>query len=395
MPQSRLQYLLDRYKTKTYTPAEKEELAELILTSENDEAINEYLQLSWNATSAGEDMTAEKSSFIINSILQQKQHSEEAVSEKTAPLIHFSYWRRIAAAIIFFAFAGAAYFIFSKKNMKTDTIAVVLTQVKDIPPPQSTKAIITLSNGQTILLDSINAGTLFLQQQVSVTKTADGQIIYTGNTSEIVYNTLTNPRGSKAITLVLADGTRIWLNSESSLTYPIAFSGNQRKVTITGEAYFEVAKDINHPFVVDAKGVLTEVLGTHFNINCYDDEASTNITLLEGSVKISKGIVTGLLKPNQQAQLSAGLKIIDEVNTDEVVAWKEDKFKFGAKADLATIMRQIARWYNVDVEYRGKITGHVGGGISRSVNASQVLQMLEKTGVAKFNIEGNRIIVMP
>ena len=204
--------------------------------------------------------------------------------------------------------------------------------------------------------------------------------------------------------MVLADGSKVWLNAASSLRFPATFTGSERKVELTGEGYFEVAKNAAMPFKVDVAGKgEVEVLGTHFNINAYEDEATINTTLLEGKIKLTAtdsrlpAHDSWLLSPGQQAQLSAngGISLNRNPDTEEVMAWKNGKFHFGEAADIQTIMRQIARWYDVQVEYKGKVTEHIGGTISRNVNVSKVLEMLEMTGTVNFWVNGKKVTVMP
>jgi ferric-dicitrate binding protein FerR (iron transport regulator) len=195
---------------------------------------------------------------------------------------------------------------------------------------------------------------------------------------------------------MLSDGSKVWLNAASSLRFPASFAGKERKVELLGEAYFEVAKNAAMPFKVKVNGMEVEVLGTHFNINSYENESTVRTTLLEGSVKINNNNSSSLLKPGQQAQVNkAGeIKIINNVDVEEAIAWKEGKFQFD-RADIHDIMRQLARWYDVDVEYKGSVSSHFGGTISRDVNLSQVLNMLHLTGEVKFQIEDRKVIVMP
>jgi transmembrane sensor len=230
-----------------------------------------------------------------------------------------------------------------------------------------------------------------------VIKTAEGLIIYKAATGRIKgkmqFNTLTNPKGSNVIAMILEDGSKVWLNAGSSLTYPVAFIGKERKVSITGEAYFEVAKNKAMPFRITRDGMLVEVLGTHFNVNAYGDEPHMKVTLLEGAVKISSGNVSGLLKPGQQAKVKDNdINVQSDINVDQVMAWKNGYFSF-EKAGITEVMRQISRWYNIEVTYEGKVPDeNFGGELRRNSKLSSVLKVLEKTGVA-FRIENNRVIV--
>ncbi len=270
-----------------------------------------------------------------------------------------------------------------------------------ILPPGSDKAVLTLSDGSIIILDDASAGHIAMQEKVKVSKIDDGILVYQPNelSTALVYNSISTPKGGK-FSITLSDGSRVWLNAASSLRFPVNFVGKERRVELTGEGYFEIAKDKSKPFIVDVAGKEeVEVLGTHFNINAYNDESSINTTLLEGSIKVKTAgsAQSKLLSPGQQFMLfSEGKnKVHSDVDLDETIAWKNDKFDFGESTDLENVMRQIARWYDVEVEYAGNVSGiHLSGSISRNVDASKVFQMLELTGVAQFRISGKKVIVM-
>lgn len=287
-------------------------------------------------------------------------------------------WKRwaVAASILLLLGLGWYFLFFEPKNTNP-----ALTKTTDIEAPKVTKAMIRLADGRMISLDSL---TTFTQDGVTLLKDKDGKIIYSplvspAETDEI-FNVLTNPRGSKVVNLTLGDGTKVWLNSESSLKYPIAFKGNQRKVEITGEAYFEVSKDPTKKFIVSGNGVTTEVLGTHFNVHTYDN--ANEITLLEGSVKVNGTTIT----PGKQARVIDVVRVVD-VDTDEVMAWKNGIFNY-TNQDISVIMRDIARWYDVEIVYDGqKPADKFSGIINRSNNVSQVLKMLEQTNRVHFTIE--------
>jgi ferric-dicitrate binding protein FerR (iron transport regulator) len=205
----------------------------------------------------------------------------------------------------------------------------------------------------------------------------------------VEYHTLNVPKGSKPMEVQLADGSQVWLNAASSITFPTRFSGDDRRVSITGEAYFEVSKDAGKKFLVSTNATTTEVLGTHFNINAYGNEPSVKITLLEGSVRVNGSII----QPGQQALSAKGsVTVVDDINIEQVMAWKNGMFEFN-ETDIQTIMRQIERWYDVEVVFDGTITQHFNGTIPRQVNASKVLGMLEKTGGVRFSIEGKKVLV--
>ena len=322
--------------------------------------------------------------------------------EEKKPAVHsftlYTKWWWAAASIILLLATGSYFLFFNNKNTPGHGQESTAAVMHDVKAPGTSRAMITLSNGQKIFLDSANNGTLATQNKVKLVKTADGKIEYRVGSlvgsHEIEYNTLSNPRGSKVIDMTLADGSRIWLNAGSSVTYPVAFVGNERRVTMNGEAYFEVVHNEKMPFKISKDGVEVTVLGTHFNVNAYDDEADIKVTLLEGSVKVNKENSSELLKPGQQAVVTDKINVANDVDVVEVMAWKNGYFSFKG-ADIETIMRQVARWYDVDVVFEGKMPSkHYRGKASRDLNASQMLKVLEESGI-KFKIEGKKIIVMP
>jgi ferric-dicitrate binding protein FerR (iron transport regulator) len=227
-------------------------------------------------------------------------------------------------------------------------------------------------------------------------KQADGRLAYEAakeSSDAVAYNVLTIPRGGK-YNIVLEDGTKVWLNSASSLRFPTAFKGKERRVELTGEGYFEVAKNTAMPFVVSTgNGHEVEVLGTHFNIMSYADESTEKTTLLEGAVRVRKGTGSVVLAPGQQSWGDRGsLRVIKDADVAEAMAWKNDLFKF-SQADMPSIMRQIARWYDVDVTYQEDIPGHFSGTIPRSADLEKVFHMLELTGSVHFTIKGRQVLV--
>lgn len=316
----------------------------------------------------------------------------QIVPERTsAPLksLHFPRSRWWAAASILLLLGAASYFLFFDASPKPAPIVKISQPTEDVKAPVSSKAMITLSNGQQVLLDSL---TSLSQGTVKIHKTTDGQIVYNGSAATLEYNTMINPRGSKVQPLTLHDGTKVWLNAESSIRFPTAFAGPERKVFITGEAYFEVAHDITKPFLVNKGDMQVQVLGTYFNVNSYDDEAAVKVTLLDGSVKIAKGSLTAMLKPGQQAQVSNGIRLVNDADLEQVMAWKNGIFQFEG-SDIEEVMRQIARWYDVEVVYEVKPTQHFRGDIARNVDVSNVFKMLETTGAVHFRIQGKKVFV--
>lgn len=319
------------------------------------------------------------------------------------------YW--MAAAILVAVFT-AGYFLVQK----TSTGVATTGNNPDAPPaivPGGNKALLTLADGSVIVLDSAANDTLSIQGKTLVFKQQDGQLVYRATASEeptaIAWNTISTPRGGQ-YQVVLPDGSRVWLNAASSLRFPASFSGDERRVELTGEAYFEIEsyalptaggkkKKIPFKVTITQPGVTetseVEVLGTHFNIMAYADEATINTTLLEGAIKMHSGTQAQTLKPGQQAQIAKNghMHIEDDADTEEAIAWKNGLFQF-YNADIQTVMRQIARWYDVEVEYAGPIpSDKFEGEIPRNSHITEVLNMLELSNV-HCKIEGKKLIIL-
>ncbi len=306
-------------------------------------------------------------------------------------------WWMAAAAVLFIAFAS--YFLFSSQPATTLAKKAIAEnkQVADIGPGGA-KAVLTLADGRQISLDAAGTGLLAQQGKTEVNKTGDGAIVYNipeGKEDKTErFNTIATPRGGQ-YQLVLADGSKVWLNAASSLRFPTSFVGSQRIVQLTGEAYFEIAADKQKGFKVQlAGGTEVDVFGTHFNVNSYTDEEMLQTTLLEGSVRVSKIAQKLFLKPGQQANVSGNkFTLIKSANLDEVMAWKWGYFSFH-NAGLQTIMRQLSRWYDVDVVYAGAVPQvQFSGELGRSLNLSQVLSALTEMGI-KFKIEGKKLVII-
>ncbi|CAL1519686.1 FecR domain-containing protein [Chitinophaga sp. MM2321] len=330
-----------------------------------------------------------------------QQHEKAA---KPALVIFLWKHRWIAAASILFL-ACSSYFYFNR-TVSSDGMAATAHKTNfhmhDVAPGGN-KAVLILADGSNIVLDSARNGTLIQQGKTKISKPEDGRLTYSpgqSGTAEILYNTIATPRGGE-YELVLADGTKVWMNAASSLHFPTTFHGKERRVVLTGEAYFEVAKNPDMPFKVTVNDMEVAVLGTHFNVNAYTDENSIRTTLLEGAVKVtataaSTGQQPMLLKPGQQAQVNkeGQLQLVKNVNVDVATAWKNGRFEFDDNS-LPSVMRQITRWYNVDVVYEGNIPDiSFSGAISRQENVSQVLTMLELTHMIRFRLEGKTIHIM-
>ncbi len=310
------------------------------------------------------------------------------------PILHkLGIYRITAAAAILLALSAGLFFYINKAPSLNN---IVVLKGPDVTPGKNS-ARLTLANGRAIILSGSISGRLAKESGVSISKTADGQLLYEvidhpGKASVSAYNTLTTVKGEQ-YQVRLPDGSTVWLNAASSLKYPVSFASvKQRRVELDGEAYFEVAKDKKHPFIVSSKGQQIEVLGTHFNINSYADEVSTKTTLLEGSVQINGRV---LIKPGEQATGAGDQIEVSKADTEAATDWKNGDFIFNKNDDFKSAMRKIARWYDVDIIYESSAyTGmELRGWLSRKNTLSVVLQRIESTGKVHFKIEGRRVTV--
>ncbi len=398
MPNVRLNYLFNQYFKKTATKQEEQELFELLDAYADDEELTALLKNTWDGFENKEDVFGPvQSGKILNHILQAKAKEEDRISVPSIKRIPI--WKKItaAAAALLLLSVGARFYF--NRPQKCCNKTVQKHQPKNDILPGGNKAILTLANGKTIVLDNAHTGLLAKQGTTNIAKTKDGQVIYKApnnlpNDQNIALNTISTPTGGQ-YQVVLADGSKVWLNAASSLRFPAVFTGKKREVEITGEAYFEVAKNAAMPFLVKTGRSVVEVLGTHFNVMAYRDESFMKTTLLEGAVKVKSGNSVNFLKPGQQALLNeqGQTKIIEDADVDDETAWKNGLFQF-KDAGIEAVMRQVERWYNVTISYEGKIpVKQFTGRISRSVKISELLNMLKFFGV-NFKIDGRNITVM-
>jgi transmembrane sensor len=391
MSNNRLKYLLDHFISHRISPEEEQELLQIIASGNYDDEVKEYMADAWH-TEYSELMSKQQSNRILNAVF----------SHESARVIPFRSkagrrWVWIAASLLLVV-ASTGLFIIGKHSSKSTIGGAYVTAPQNDVMPGTSGAILKLEDGSSIVLDKASNGNLVQQGNTLVVKSGAAiSYVYKNAQGEnqVHYNTVETPRG-RQYQLVLQDGTKVWLNAASSIKFPVAFIGNERTVEITGEAYFEVAKNREKPFHVMCNGSMIEVLGTHFNVNAYPDEETTNTTLLEGSVRVVKGSSEKTIKPGEQAQISidGNLHTTSNVNVDEVVAWKNNAFLFD-NTDVKKLMRQLSRWYNVDIVFKGATEEPLSfnGSISRASNLSIVLKMLESTGDVKFTIDGNKLIV--
>ncbi|RPD42588.1 FecR domain-containing protein [Chitinophaga barathri] len=328
---------------------------------------------------------------IFQSIIHQLE-TEQPVIRRT-PLIR----RLSAAAAILLILGGAAFYLFSNQNDHQNQ-GISAGAGKVTTAPASATATLTLADGSIIRLDNAKDGLLAQQGPTSIHKLPDGGILYKneGGEQTPMPNTLRVPRGGAILTVTLADGSKVWLNAESSLQYQAAFA-DSRQVTISGEAYFEVSQSAEKPFQVNAEGVITQVLGTHFNVNTFEKQRGIFVTLLEGAVKVSNTSAAQLLKPGQQAgAATAGPIRLDKTpDIEAVMAWKSGMIKLN-NSDIHTVMQQLERWYDVDIQIESGMEGRrFSGSISRNNDLETVLNMLSMTKEISFKREGSTIIVSP
>ncbi|WP_316838856.1 FecR family protein [Pedobacter gandavensis] len=396
---ARLKFLYQQFIDETCTAEEREEFFSLI--SEEDQDINDLLDGTWNTIEVADDLSKEKAEVMLNQILTKP---ENQVVKK----LSWYKYASVAAAVLILLSAGLYFF-----NNRS-----VLKQQKDTYSksisPAGNKATLTLSNGSTINLDNATTGEIAKQSGIAITKTAEGKLIYqlsATNKPVTGFNSISTPRGGH-YQVDLPDGTRVWLNAASSLKYPAAFDNHERKVELSGEAYFEVAKRTvkdglkskRVPFIVKTSSQEVAVLGTHFNISAYGDDKETKTTLLEGSVRVSLAKDPGLkqgrfantgsqiLSPGQQSLLKDNQIITKTVDLDEAIAWKNGFFQFNEE-NIVNIMKQLSRWYDIDVVFEGKQRETLFLlKVPRSLSLTEILKILETNGI-NFKIEGRTLIV--
>jgi transmembrane sensor len=383
----RINQLYTRYVSSTATEAELAELFTLASEPANEPVFIELFSGSWD---------------------ELYRISEDLSRLKAVPIVHRVHflktaWFRYAAAAIVLLVSGAAiWWEISRFAGNDGTRSESVVQTADIAPGGD-KAVLTLADGTKIILDNAANGNVAQQGNTKIIKLDNGQLAYQtplsgrrGVGGEALYNTIATPKGGQ-YQIVLPDGSKVWLNAASSIKFPAAFTGSTRQVEIAGEVYMEIAKNAKQPFIVKTNGTEVQVLGTSFNINAYSDEEAIKTTLIEGSVKVVKENSEAILKPGEQAVISNSAaskiqKIL--VETDEVLAWKNGDFDFG-HSDIRSIMRQLSRWYDIDVVYEGQMPERsFSGSMQRNMNLSAALRVLERSNI-HFRMEGKKLIVMP
>ena len=417
MSQQRLQELLDKLLTSDCTAAEKQELFQLIETVNDEPQLQDVLEGAWMRYNQPSHVVAEDRSVAI---LRNILHENQVVPLRRKRKL----WPYMAAAASVIVLIGLGIYRLRLPAAKAPVKPGIAALKNDVKAPDKSKATLTLAGGQKILLNEAQSGTLATENGSRVVMQQDGQLVYekTGAANtQTAYNILNNPRGSRVVALTLPDGTRIWVNAGTTLTYPTVFAGNKRKVVLTGEAYFEV-KPLNPkeekdkmPFVVEMsspagnRGDVT-VLGTHFNVKAYSDEDRSYVTLLEGKVAVSaneesksevgskkseESKTSVILAAGEQvvAKAHSPLTIDHSPNIDQVMAWKEGLFDY-KRSDITEVLRDAARWYDIDVVYEGKRPNDTfTGGIDRTATLSELLTILQMTGL-RFKLEGRKLTVL-
>ncbi|MDP4214004.1 MAG: DUF4974 domain-containing protein [Bacteroidota bacterium] len=397
---SRLEYLFGRYAQRISTEQEEKELMMLIEKPAHKEELLRLIAQTIETTPAGLEMPGQATSSVLEAIFQAE--SPRLVREQETVKFSRRITWRIGAAVAVAALLFGWYW--NGRTQKNKVPATAKTTGDNSLPPGGNKAILTLGDGSKIVLDSAANGLITHQGTVKIIKRANGELSYSdpeGKPAEIFYNMMTTPRGGE-YELSLPDGSRAWLNATSSIRYPTSFAGERREVEISGEVYFEIARNSAMPFVVKVhremagkKDMEITVLGTHFNVMAYPDEPEITTTLLEGKVSLTNGSANIVLRPGQQAKLenTAGFAV-EEADVDKAVAWTTGFFQF-ENMNIYSIMRQLSRWYDVEVSYSVKDYGRLfGGRINRNLNLPEVLSVLEANNI-HFRIEGRKITVLP
>jgi ferric-dicitrate binding protein FerR (iron transport regulator) len=398
MSSSRLSYLLDRYAHHRCSESERLELF-LLIEETTDEELERQLRAAWMDLEPHIDIGQGRSREILEQILSSDSPEKLSWQGRLSAGARGRRMRYVLAAAACAVILVVGYFM-SNPTPGPAPVARIDTLIRDVLPGGN-RAVLTLANGQKVLLDEKKNGQLARQGSSSVVKISNGLLAYdvrkgrqaSKEVKAVTYNTLATPKGGQ-YQIVLPDGTKVWLNAASSLRYPTAFLGKERCVDVTGEAFFEVASQPDQPFTVRVGSSEVKVLGTQFNINAYGDRGRMSATLVSGRLCVTSGGHRQLLDPGEAAKVNSegSLILAEHADIEEATAWKKGLFYFH-NADLKTIMRQLSRWYDVEVVYYGADTGRrFNGQIYRSLTLSEVLQVLH-LGNIRFKIEGKTLNV--
>jgi len=404
MNQNKLEELLGLFVDGGISREDYDLLFDYIRANPEDEELNIAIDTVFKNSKRFNSLKIDDREMIFQNIIRNK-HFESKIQHVTEinPSIAPRLWYQLGIAASILILITTGLFFYTNRTPDHKLAIKVIEPKAAVITPGDDKAILTLSDGSKIILEDAKNGILANQAGVSIQKTSDGKLLYSFSNSansvspqseeNLLYNKIETPVGGK-YQVNLPDGSKVWLNSSSSLRFSALFNGDTREVELSGEAFFDVSKNKSKPFKVITKDQIVEVLGTQFNINSYSDEGSIKTTLIEGSVKIIYKDKVVLLSPGQQFQPKESVAKVVEADTEEVVAWKDGYFVF-KNEDIQSIMRKLSRWYNVEVSYSGSIPDvGFGGNISRSKDISEVLDVLQLTNAVHFKVEGRRITVM-
>ena len=386
---ARLQFLISKYLNRSLTEDERVELLDYFDNPAFLNEIEERFGQEYEREDGAEEMSESHQQQLLQHVFEYRSANKQEQTRK------IKLWPRIGIVAAVATLLVSAGIWFYKANYRTQPNGQIAYQ-NDVSPGKS-GATLTLANGQSIRLNDALSGELAKEAGVIISKTADGQLVYElkeGNAGSDKINILATGNG-ETYQVRLPDGSLVWLNAASTLKYPASFSKHpDRRVELSGEAFFDIAKDKVHPFIVKTSNQEVKVLGTKFNVNAYADEPVTATALLEGSVKISSGKKQQLLQPGFQAVNNGSSIRVNEVNIDNVISWKEGDFYF-ERVDFRTVMRKIGRWYNVEVVYAPSVPANItsNGVISRDNNLSAVLKLIEKSEQVHFRVEGRKVYV--
>ena len=389
------------YVNNQLTSEELARFLELIQQDEYAEKLQEFIEQLLVSGSLESQADQDRAGNIFRNIINQAGNEEIARQGSIISLkqksTRFAFLRLAAAAAFIGVILLGAYLWFNKDRKKELVKTERKNPYKNDLPPGGDKALLTLADGSVIVLDDKQNGPLGQQGNTKLVK-LNGKINYNAAgtaSNQVFYNTISTPRGGQ-FQIALPDGSQVWLNAASSLRFPTSFTGKERRVEISGQAYFEIARNESMPFIVKVHQAEVQVIGTRFDVMAYDDEGSVKTTLLEGAVKFVNNERTNILEPGQQTQLlkNGEVKLVKGVDLDNVVAWKKGIFHFQGD-DIRTVLRQLSRWYEVDVVYTKKVDELFYAEIPRNTKLSDVLRVLELTGKVHFEIEGKKIMVTP
>jgi len=393
MKENQLSHLLRKFAAGELTGEEQQQLEKLLSDPNRDELAEQVATLMENTHPApvtAEPSTADTFSYIIA--------ADKTVPAEPNRARRISLRWLVAAAVLLVSFSAVLYFMTGEKEPSLANVTKPIP-VKPEKDPGRNTAILTLADNSEVALDSVGNGLVATQAGTKVLL-KDGQLSYKHSADApqtVAYNKITTPRGGE-YQITLSDGTKVWLNAASSLTFPTVFTGPNREVVLTGEAFLEVAKDVQHPFVIKVKDMNVSVLGTELNIMSYDDEPETVTTLVSGSVRVSSpGNADQVLTPGQHAVINnqTGNVVVKNADIEEETAWKNGRIHFTA-ANIRKIMRQVSRWYDVDIRFEGNVQNlDFTCTVSRKDKLSKLLQLLELTRAVHFTMEDNTVIVQP